>query len=262
MSRRLEGRSTIVTAAGSGIGRATAIAFAREGARVVANDIDEGALAETVDAIRGQGGVVIAIEGDATTRELNESLVAVAVERHGGVDCIDLVAGGAQPIPMLETTDDAYRWIVALNLDSAWFGAQAVLPVMIEQEHGSIIGTSSGAGIGSVRGLSAYGAAKAGVAALMASIAHEYGASGIRANTISPGPMATPGLLSVLSKLPSGVEGFEAQVPLGRLGTAEEIAAAAVFLASDESSYVSGALIPVDGAIHSTLSSPNPLSGD
>lgn len=256
---RLEGRSAVVTAAGSGIGRASALAFAREGARLVINDIDETPLEKTAEAIRHSGGAVVAIAGDATTRELNDQLVAAAVEHYGQLDCIDLVVGGAQPKPMLETSDDEYRRIVALNLDSAWLGAHAALPVMIEQQRGSIIGTSSGAGIGSVLGLAAYGAAKAAVAALMRSIAHEFGTSGIRANTIAPGPMATPSLLAALEQLPVGTEGFAAQIPLGRIGTAEEIADAAVFLASDAASYVSGALLAVDGAIHSTLSSPDPM---
>ena len=262
MAARLEGQSAIVTAAGSGIGRASAIAFAREGARLVINDIDEASLSETAATIREQGGTAIPVAGDATTRALNEQLVATAVEQHGRLDCIDLVAGGAQPRPMLETSDALYEAIIALNLHSAWFGAQAALPVMQEQQRGSIIGTSSGAGIASVLGLAAYGAAKAGVTALMRGIAHEFGALGIRANTISPGPMSTPGLLSALEQLPAGPEGFAAQIPLGRLGTAEEIAEAAVFLASEDARYVSGALIPVDGAIHSTLSSPDPMARD
>jgi NAD(P)-dependent dehydrogenase (short-subunit alcohol dehydrogenase family) len=261
MLKRLDGRSAIITAAGSGIGRATALAFASEGAHLVLNDLDEKSLHETVGAIREHGGRALPIAGDATTRALNEALVAAAVEHHGGLDCIDLVAGGAQPKPTLETGDDEYRRIIALNLDTTWLGLQVALPVMVDQGRGSVIATSSGAGIGSVLGLAAYGAAKAGVTSLMRSVAQEFGASGIRANTISPGPMATPGLLTALKQLPAGVEGFEAQIPLGRLGTAEEIAQAAVFLASDASSYVSGALLPVDGAIHSTLSSPDPMAG-
>jgi NAD(P)-dependent dehydrogenase (short-subunit alcohol dehydrogenase family) len=262
MSGKLQGRSTIITAAGRGIGRATALAFVREGARVVINDIDEAALNETAQSIADGGGTAVSIVGDATTRSLNEELVATAVSQHGGLDCIDLVAGGAQPLSMSETDDELYRRIIALNLDSAWFGAQAALPVMAEQQRGVILGTSSGAGIGSVMGLTAYGAAKAGVSALMRGIAQEFGSQGIRANTISPGPMATRALLKTLEQLPNGPEGFASQIPLGRLGTAEEIADAAVFLASDDARYVSGALLPVDGAIHSTLSSPDPMAGD
>jgi NAD(P)-dependent dehydrogenase (short-subunit alcohol dehydrogenase family) len=259
---QLAGRAAIVTAAGSGIGRATARAFAREGAQLVLNDIREAALDETLASIAADGGTAVAVPGDATTRELNERLVATALQQYGRVDCIDLVAGGAQPKPMLETTDDEYRRIIALNLDSAYLGARAVLEVMIEQQSGSIIGTSSGAGIASVLGLAEYGAAKAGVAALMRAIAHEFGAHGIRANTIAPGPIATPALLETLDKLPAGAKGFAAQIPLGRLGSAEEIADAAVFLASDASRYVSGVELPVDGAIHSTLAAPDPMARD
>lgn len=261
-SQRLRDRSAIVTAAGSGIGRATALAFAREGARLVLNDIDAAALDETVAAIRAEGGTATGFAGDITTRACNDALVAAAVDEYGRLDCIDLVAGGDQPRPMLETTDEDYRRIIALNLDSAWLGATAALRVMVAQRSGAIIGTASGAGIGSVLGLAEYGAAKAGVAALMRGIAHEFGRHGIRANTISPGPMATPALMRALDALPSGADGFAEQVPVGRLGTPEEIAEVAVFLASDAARYVSGVLLPVDGAIHSKLAAPDPMVGD
>jgi 3-oxoacyl-[acyl-carrier protein] reductase len=250
----------IVTGAGSGIGRASALAFAREGARVVANDIDAEHLAYTADAIREQGGTVRTCVADVTTRAANERLVALATEEFGGLDCVDLVAGGAQPVPTLETSDQAYRDILALNLDSVWFGIQAALPAMLDRGRGSIIATSSGAGIGSALGLAAYGAAKAGLMSLMRSVAHEFGGKGIRANAIAPGPMATPALLAALTPLPSGVEGFERQIPLGRLGRPEEIAEVAVFLASDAASYLSGVALPVDGAIAARLSSPDPMT--
>lgn len=259
-TNRLEGRSAIVTAAGQGIGRATALAFALAGAKVVINDIEPERLAETAEMIRSRGGAVRPVAGDATTRELNERLVDEAVTEHGGLDCIDLVVGGARPVPTLEVSDEDYRETIRLNLDSAWFAVQAALPIMCRQGRGSIIGTASGAGLGSVMGLAAYGAAKAGVISLMRSLAHEFGGQGIRANAISPGPMATPTLLSVLEELPSGVAGFEEQLPLRRLGTPEEIAETAVFLASDESRYLSGAVIPVDGAIQSTLFAPDPMA--
>jgi 3-oxoacyl-[acyl-carrier protein] reductase len=262
MTKRLEGRSAVITAAGSGIGRASALAFAREGARLVINDLREDALDETLEAIRADGGSALAVPGDVTTREVNDRLVATAVDEYGRLDCIDLVAGGDQPKGMLERDDDDFRRVIALNLDSAYLGARAALRVMVPQRSGSIIGTSSGAGIGAVLGLAEYGAAKAGVAALMRGIAREFGGRGIRANTISPGPMATPGLMTALDRLPGGADAFAAQIPLGRLGTAEEIAAVAVFLASDEARYVSGVHLPVDGAIHSSLATPDPMAAD
>jgi NAD(P)-dependent dehydrogenase (short-subunit alcohol dehydrogenase family) len=249
-----------VTATGQGIGRASALAFAREGARVVINDVDATRLEDTAAEIRKAGGEVVALAGDAGTEAHNEVLVAAAVEHHGGLDVMHLVAGGARPMPTLDHDAALYREIVARNLDSCWFGTLAALRVMVPAGSGSIIATSAGAGLGAVMGLSAYAATKAGVAALMRGVAQEHGGNGIRANTISPGPMETPGLVKALSMTPAGVEGFEAQIPLGSLGRAEDIADAAVFLASDEARYISGVNLPVDGAIHSTLSSPNPMA--
>ena len=258
--RRLVGRSVVITAAGQGIGRASALAFAREGARVVINDFSATRVQETAAEIRDSGGDVVALVGDAGSEAHNEELVAAAVEHYGGLDVMHLVAGGARPMPTLEQDAATYHKIVSLNLDSCWFGALAALRVMVPGDGGSIIATSSGAGIGAVMGLTAYAAAKAGVAALMRGIANEHGRNGIRANTISPGPMETPGFVTALNQTPGGAAGFAEQIPLGSLGRAEDIADAAVFLASDEARYISGVHLPVDGAIHSTLSSPDPMA--
>lgn len=258
--RRLEGRSAIVTAAGSGIGRATALAFAREGARLALNDVDAERLEAVAAEARDAGAEVATLAGDASARATNDALVALAVERHGRLDVADFVAGGAAPQPTLDTDETAWRRILALNLDSVWFGAQAAVRAMRATGGGAIVATSSGAGLGAVPGLAAYGAAKAGVVALVRSLALEFGRDGVRANAISPGPIATPQLAAALDRLPSGLAGFAAQVPLGRLGTPEEIADAAVFLASDEARYVSGALLCVDGAVHSTLATPSPMA--
>ena len=257
---RLTERSAVITAAGAGIGQASALAFAREGARLVINDLNENALEDTAAQIREAGGTVVSIGGDAGTEALNEELVEAAVEHHGRLDVMHLVAGGARPMPTLKHDAAIYHQIVSRNLDSCWFGTLAALRVMVPAGGGSIIATSAGAGLGAVMGLTAYAATKAGVAAMMRGIAHEHGCDGIRANTISPGPMETPGLLGALEKTPSGAAGFAAQIPLRSLGRAEDIADAAVFLASDEARYISGVNLPVDGAIHSTLSSPDPMA--
>jgi len=119
-----------------------------------------------------------------------------------------------------------------------------------------ILNTSSGAGLGAVNGLTTYGAAKAGVQALSRGIAAEYGKQGIRANTIAPGAMDTPGLRQWADTLEGGFEGFNSRQPSGRCGTAEEIAKAAVFLASDAASFINGATVPVDGAVHAILAAP------
>jgi len=260
MSARLAGKCAIVTAAGSGIGRATALAFAREGARLVLNDVDRERLEQVAREARALGAEVVAHDGDAATRACNDALVARAVDHFGRLDIADFIAGGAAPAPTLETDEAAYRRILALNLDSVWFGAQAAVRAMRTTGGGALIATSSGAGIAAVPGLAAYGAAKAGVVSLVRSLALEFGRDGIRANAIAPGPIETPQLAAGLAQLPGGLAGFASGTPLGRLGTPDEIANAAVFLASDEARYVSGALLAVDGAIHSTLATPSPMA--
>jgi 3-oxoacyl-[acyl-carrier protein] reductase len=146
--------------------------------------------------------------------------------------------------------------VVDLNLDAVWYGMQAALRVMIPQRRGCILTTSSGAGLGGVPGLSAYGAAKAGVIQLTRNLAIEYGPLGIRANVICPGPMSTPQMEAWLATLGPAGERFGRQVPLGRLGHADEIASAAVFLASDEAAYVTGAVLAVDGGVSAAIASP------
>lgn len=256
MAGRLEGKVAIITGAGSGIGRATARRFVEEGALVVANDLNPASLQETVDLLTKAGGRAAGVPGDVTDSAFNDVLVTSAVETFGKLDIFHCNAGGARPKPMHETSDEEYRAQIALNLDSVWYGTQAALRVMVPQKRGVLVTTTSGAGIGAVPGLPAYGAAKAGVISLMRNVALDYGKQGIRANTVSPGPMATPGMLAWLDTLPGGAEAFGGQTPTGRLGTAEEIAEAVVFLASDEARYVSGAVLPVDGATHSTLHGP------
>jgi 3-oxoacyl-[acyl-carrier protein] reductase len=127
---------------------------------------------------------------------------------------------------------------------------------MMQQRHGVILSTTSGAGLNAVLHLAAYGAAKAGVINLTKSIAVEYGPLGIRANVIAPGPMDTPALRAWLDTLPGGAEAYARQVPSGRLGSAEDIAHAAAFLAGDEAFFINGVVLPVDGAIHAQLATP------
>ena len=176
----------------------------------------------------------------------------------GEMDTRDLFsnAGGGRPTPLHQIHPDEYRRLMGLNLDSVYHGVHAALPVMIRQGSGVFLSTTSGAGLAAVPGLAIYGAAKAGIINLMRSVAVEYGPQGIRANTISPGPMDTPALRAWLDTTSGGAVRYAQQIPLRRLGTAEDIASAAVFLASDAASFISGAVLPVDGAIHAQLASP------
>ena len=256
-AKRLAGRAALITAAGSGIGRASALRFAAEGAVVYVNDWNESAVGAVVDTIVAAGGEAVAAPADVTDPAAVAGLIDQVVCERGRIDVLFNNAGGQQPRPTHEIGIEEYRAIVALNLDSVFYGVHAVLPHMMAARSGVILSTSSGAGIGAVDGLAIYGAAKAGLSNLMRSIAAEYGAYGIRANTISPGPMDTPALRTYLNTVPNGAENYARQVPVGRLGTAEDIAAAAAFLASDDAAFISGVVLPVDGAIHAMLAAPS-----
>ncbi|MDI9914237.1 SDR family NAD(P)-dependent oxidoreductase [Rhodococcus sp. IEGM 1379] len=256
MGRKLSNKIAVITGAGSGIGRASAIRFAADGATVVVSDINGDSATATADLITDAGGDATAVTTDVTDAGEVSFLVTGAVQKYGRLDILYSNAGGQQPKPTLEVTPAAFANTVVLNLNSMYYGISAALPFMLEQKSGVFLSTTSGAGIGAVPGLAAYGAAKAGMISLTRSIAVEYGALGIRANVISPGSMDTPGLRQWLTTLPGGSEAYASQIPSGRLGTAEEIASVASFLVSDESAYINGTLVPVDGAAHSRLSIP------
>ncbi len=252
----LKDKSVIVTASGNGIGKSSAIEFARHGAKVIVSDIREDLAEATTQAIHEAGGTAKTVIADVTDFDQVKALIDAAVGEYGRLDILMNVAGGAFPMPFDTTPLEVDHNILALNLHSVIYGTKAALPVMLEQGQGVILNTSSGAGIGAVNGLATYGAAKAGTQALSRSIAAEFGKRGIRAVTIAPGAMDTPGLRSWADTLEGGYDAFSAKQPSGRCGTAEEIAKAAVFLASDQASFINGNTIPVDGAIHAILAAP------
>ncbi len=256
MGDRLAGKITIVTGAGSGIGRASAELFAAEGAVVVVNDLDSDSASATVARIEAASGRAVAHPADVTDPVAVESLVARTTAEFGRLDVMFNNAGGARPEATDAMSPEDYRRVVALNLDGVFYGTQSALRVMMPQRSGCILMTTSGAGLGAVHHLAAYGMAKAGVVNLGKSVAAEYGRFGIRANVISPGPMGSEGFLSWLDTIEGGRERFESEVPIRRLGRPEDIAHAALFLASDEASFVSGIVVPVDGGISSQYPTP------
>lgn len=252
----LKDKTVVITAAGNGIGKASALEFARHGANVVVNDLDAELAEATAAAITSEGGSALVVIGDVTDFDQVKNVIDTAVEKYGSLDVLFNVAGGAMPAPFISAPLEDDRQIIAVNLMSVIYGTKVALPIMVEQGGGVILSTSSGAGLGAVNGLATYGAAKAGLQALMRSIAAEYGKQGIRANTISPGAMDTPGLRQWTETLEGGFEGFNSRQPSGRCGTAEEIAKAAVFMASDGASFINGTTLPVDGAVHAILAAP------
>ena len=258
MGDRLKGKVAIITGSGRGIGRVGAEIFAREGASVVVSDIDAGNAQQASQAILDTGGRAICHPADVTDSSQVDSLVDRAVAEFGRLDIMWNNAGGALPEVTHEVTDENYRTVIALNMDGVFFGTRAALRVMVPQKSGNILITTSGAGLGAVPGLATYGMAKAGVINLAKSVADEYGELGIRANVVSPGPIASEGFMQFLNSVEGLRAKMEGGVPVRRLGQPEEIANTALFLASDEASYVSGVVIPVDGGISSAYPTPSP----
>ena len=240
----LEGRVAIVTGAGSGIGAAIARRFAAAGAQVIAADVRPEAIAALAQATGG----IVPKACDVTQAAAVEGLVAGAVERFGRLDVMVNNVGQSIAGWLKDATDEEWQRVLALTLSSTFYGVRAALRVMLPRRSGSIINISSGAGFGGSPGLATYGAAKAGVNNLTQSAAVENARNGVRINAIAPGAIETPGILEWARSLPGGVPAYEATLLPGRFGRPEEIAAAALFLASDEASFVNGAVIPVDGA--------------
>jgi NAD(P)-dependent dehydrogenase (short-subunit alcohol dehydrogenase family) len=256
MAGRLEGKVAVVTGAASGIGRAIATRFAAEGAALVANDLVAEGLASLAEELRVRGARIDTLAGDVGRAAVADAAARAATERFGRLDVWVNNAGGGLPTPFAETDEARYRAELARNLDTTWFGCQAALRVMSAQRSGALVNVSSGGALLASEGLHAYAAAKAAILSLTRNLALEYGPLGIRVNAIAPGPILTPVFAEYLKTLPGGAASAGSHVPLRRLGRPEEIAAAALFLACDDASYVSGATLPVDGAITAVLTPP------
>src|SRR5712675_2101423 len=240
MSDRLKGKRAFVTAGAAGIGRASAVAFAREGASVFATDIDEKGLA----ALRNDG-----VSEVARLDVRDSAAVAAMAKRVGKVDILLNAAGFVHHGTVLDCSDEDWDFSFDLNVKSMHRTLRAFLPGMLEKGRGSIVNIASGAS--SVRGIAnryVYGASKAAVAALTRAVAADFITKGVRCNCICPGTIETPSMLDRAAAAgPNGREMFIARQPMGRLGTAEQIAALAVYLASDESAFTTGVAHIIDG---------------
>jgi 2-keto-3-deoxy-L-fuconate dehydrogenase len=240
MSDRLKGKRAFVTAAAAGIGRASAIAFAREGASVFATDIDEKGLAS------------LAAEGVKDVARLDardSAAVAAMAKRVGAVDILLNAAGFVHHGTVLDCSDEDWDFSFDLNVKSMHRTIRSFLPLMLERGGGAIVNISSAAGVfKAAPNRYVYGATKAAVAALTRSVAADFVGKGIRCNCICPGTIETPSMLGRAAAAgPGGREQFIARQPMGRLGTAEEIALLAVYLASDESAFTTGVAHVIDG---------------
>ncbi|ABD06800.1 Short-chain dehydrogenase/reductase [Rhodopseudomonas palustris HaA2] len=240
MSDRLKGKRAFVTAAAAGIGRASAIAFVREGAEVFATDIDEAGLASLAKEGIGEAAKLDVRDSDA---------VAAIAKQVGAVDILLNAAGFVHHGTVLDCSDADWDFSFDLNVKSMHRTIRAFLPGMLEKGGGSIVNISSAAGVfKAAPNRYVYGATKAAVAALTRAIAADFITRGIRCNAICPGTIETPSMLGRAAAAgPQGREMFVARQPMGRLGTAEEIAALAVYLASDESAFTTGVAHIIDG---------------
>ena len=261
MSARLKDKIAIVTGAGSGLGRASAIMFAREGASVVCADRDQESLDAVVGSIQQAGGEAIGRVTDVTSASECEAMTALALDTYGRIDVVFACAGIAGVGTAESTSESDWDRVIATNLTSKWLSFRYALPGMIAQGFGSVIVQASIGGIIGVPGIFPYAAAKGGCIAMVRQAASDLGPNGIRINAIAPGTIVTP-LVIESWKLGGGISpgsdleeskrlGAE-RFPLRRLGTEEEFANLVTYVASDESSWTTGHTFVIDGGISVT----------
>lgn len=243
--KRLDGKVSVVTGGAQGIGRATAIRCGAEGSRVVIADLQAD---ETVaKEINAAGGEAIHVVMDVRERRDWRHLLDETEHAFGSIDYLANVAGVVNmysPDNIIDLTDDAWDYVINTDLRGVWLGMQAVLPGMLERGGGSIVNIASMAALKGLNNLAAYSAAKGGVVSLTQQVAMEYGAQGIRCNCICPGTIDTP----ILANVPADLRTKYAEAHiLPRLGAVEEVAAAVTFFLSDDASFCTGAVLPVDG---------------
>lgn len=248
MSQLLVGKVGVVTGSGGGIGRAIAVAFAREGAKVVVTDFNEQTGAETVELIRAAGGDAQFFAADVSDEAKVAELMEFTVAQYGRLDIAcnsAAVSRGSGPIHTFEKS--IFDETLELCLTNTWLCMKYQIPLMLEQGSGSIVNISSNASLRGQRFNTAYAAAKSGVNLLTKSAATEYGHKGIRINAVSPGVIRTPGVEKYFAEQPKIAEGLKQAAVMNRLGEPEEIAEAVVFLCSDRASFVTGQILSVDG---------------
>jgi NAD(P)-dependent dehydrogenase (short-subunit alcohol dehydrogenase family) len=242
------GKVAFVTGAGSGIGRASAVAFAKAGASVMAVDINEAGLQQTATEIQGFGGKVLTLVCDVTKNADVKSALEKTVQTFGRLDAAHNNAGIEQPTqPIAELSEELWDRVIAVNLKSVFLCMKHEIEIMLRQGSGAIVNTSSGAGVLAIRGQSSYCASKFGVVAVSKVAALEYADKGIRVNALCPGIIDTPMIARYTGETEAGRARIIAQEPVGRMGRPEEIAGTVLWLCSDAGGFVTGHAMVVDG---------------
>ena len=255
---RLDGKVALITGAGNGMGQVASVLFAREGARIVVADFSEAGGAETVAAVEAVGGEAAFVKVDVANAEQVEAMISFAMNRFGALNVLYNNAGifPADDGGATETPEPTWDRVMEVNLKGVWLGCKYGIPAMLESGGGSIVNVASFVALmGAATAQIAYTASKGGVLAMTREIAVEYGRRNIRANSLCPGPIATPMLEELMSD-PERKARRIVHIPMGRLGQAEELAKAALFLASDDSSFMTGSQLVVDGGITAAYVTP------
>ena len=255
---RLDGKVALITGAASGMGKVAAELFAREGARVVLADVTDEAGTSAAKEIQAVGGGAAYVHADVSKQSEVENAVRSAVQQFGSLNVLYNNAGifPADDGSVTETSEHTWDRVMDINLKGVFLGCKHAIPAMIESGGGSVINVASFVAlVGAATPQIAYTASKGGVLSMTREIAVEFARKGIRANALCPGPIETP-LLAELLADPARRERRLVHIPVGRFGQAEEIARAALFLASDESSFVTGATFVVDGGITAAYVTP------
>ena len=245
---KLEGTVAVITGAASGIGRATAQLFAQEGAKVVLADWSEMQGQEVAAAIAGDGGAAVFVRVDVSSAEDVQRMVRTAVDTYGRLDVLFNNAGvEGEQAPTADCTLENWDRVININLKGVFLGMKYAIPQMLKNGGGSIINNASVAGIVGFAGIPAYCASKGAVIQLTKAAALEYAQQGIRLNVICPGVISTPMVERFIHENDEARKALEAAEPVGRFGTAEEVASLALYLAGDESAFCTGAPFIIDG---------------
>ncbi len=255
---RLDGKVALITGAGNGMGQVASVLFAREGARIVVADFSEAGGAETVASVEAVGGEAAFVKVDVANPDQVSAMIDFAMTRFGALNVLYNNAGifPADDGGVTETPEPTWDRVMEVNLKGVWLGCKYGIPAMLASGGGSIVNVASFVALmGAATAQIAYTASKGGVLAMTREIAVEYGRQNIRANSLCPGPVSTPMLEELMSD-PARKARRVVHIPMGRLGQAEELAKAALFLASDDSSFMTGAQLVVDGGITAAYVTP------
>jgi NAD(P)-dependent dehydrogenase (short-subunit alcohol dehydrogenase family) len=264
---QFNGKVAVITGAGNGIGRQTALAFAQRGAKVLVVDKDAGGAERTAGTIRQQGGDARASVADVTRSEHVQAYVKEALDAYGRIDCFFNNAGiEGKVAPIVDYDEAVFDQVIGVNVKGVFLGMRHVLPVMLKQKSGAIVNTASVAGLVGTPGISAYVASKHAVIGLTKTAAGEVARGGVRVNAVCPGPVDTRMIHSLESQInpadPASVgQRYQAALPIGRYGTPEEVANIVLFLCSDLASNITGAQYVVDGgrtAVGGAITTPPP----